>query len=163
MASTMKELIKVSKLTKFGFQVNDEYVNFSKQLPEADKTRVVPGAEFDAELYVADSGKRYLNKILSSIPSASSPSAVPTGVVAPDAERAKKFTPKFQKKEEGTSGANSAGMSKEEWASKDRRISRQGCIQAAVQALAPVLSPDDLFKAASALSDQMLDYVNKLK
>jgi hypothetical protein len=158
MASTVKDRIKVANLTKFGFQVGTEFVNYSKQLPEADKTQVVPGAEFDAEMYVADSGKRYLNKILASVHT--------LGVVAPtianplghavDTERAKKFTPKFQKKED-----TSSGLSKDEWAAKDVRISRQGCIQAAVHALGPVLGADSLFAEASKLADQMLAYVNK--
>ncbi len=113
MANTVTERITVAELSKFGFKVGQEYVNYSKKLTEAEKTRVVPGAEFDAELFVADSGKRYLNKILSGM-AASVSSAAPA--VVPDVERAKKFVPKFEKKETGAS----ATMSKSEWQAKDR-------------------------------------------
>ncbi len=114
MANTVMEKIKVDELSKFGFKVGNEYLNYSKKLSEADKTRVVPGAEFDAELYVADSGKRYLNKILTGVTA-----AIVKAVSAPktDAERAKVFTPKFQKKE---SVADSEKMSKADWSAKDR-------------------------------------------
>lgn len=46
-------------------------------------------------------------------------------------------------------------MSKEDWAAKDRRISRQGVIQIAVQ-VAPT------FEKAVELADRMLEYVNKV-
>ena len=46
-----------------------------------------------------------------------------------------------------------SNMSKEEWASKDRRISRQGCIQIAVQVTST-------FNEAVKFADQMLEYVN---
>ena len=160
MATTQIDKIQVSELSKFGFKVGNEFVNYSKQLPEADKTRVVPGAEFDAEMYVADSGKRYLNKIIQS-------TAVSTSEVmahqapalnknpAVDIERAKKFVPKFQKKETADNS-----MSKDEWAAKDQRISRQGVIQAAVIALAPVVSLDLLPIEAIKLANTMLTFVN---
>jgi hypothetical protein len=45
-------------------------------------------------------------------------------------------------------------MSKDEWASKDRRISRQGCIQVAVQVTTN-------FDKAVELADRMLEYVNR--
>ncbi len=115
MSNTVKERIKVDELSKFGFKVGQEYINYSKHIPEADKTNVVPGAEFEAELFVADSGKRYLNKILFSVPSAKvADASLGTVQKAVDTERAKKFTPKFQKKDE------SATMSKSEWQAKDR-------------------------------------------
>lgn len=120
MANTVKEKIRVDELSRFGFKVGSEYLNYSKKLSEDDKTRVVPGAEFEAELYVADSGKRYLNKILSDVVALASAKAVPPMAVSSipgvDAERAKKFTPKFQKKADESSDK----MSKGEWAAKDR-------------------------------------------
>jgi len=169
MATTQVDKIKVSELSKFGFKVGNEFVNYSKQLPEADKTRVVPGAEFEAEMYVADSGKRYLNKIIaiSVLPhvenkvatSESMAHQVPASNKNPavDTERAKKFVPKFQKKE---GGAESNAMSKDEWAAKDQRISRQGVIQAAVIALAPVVSLEFLSAEAVKLANTMLTFVN---
>lgn len=161
MASTEIIKVKVQELSKYGFKANDRYVGLSKQLKEADKTRIVPGAEFDAEFYVADSGKEYLNKILSQSATAQVAATPLTITPVVDTERAKKFTPKpfvakFQKKDD-----ISTGLSKDEWAQKDRRISRQGCIQAAVHALGPVMAGDGLFEAAKTLADQMLAYVNE--
>lgn len=155
MATTITEKIKVNKLTKYGFQVGDEFVNYSKLFK--DQAKVVPGIEFDAELYVADSGKRYLNKILGQLPS-SAKEVPPTAVAtAPgvDSDRAKKFVPKFEKK-----ASADTSMSKEEWAAKDQRISRQGVIQAAVIALAPVVSLDTLSVEAKKLANEMLSFVN---
>ena len=117
MASTVLERIKVSKLTKFGFQIegSSDFINYSKQLKESDKTKVVPGAEFAVEFYVADSGKRYLNKIVGqTAPSSQTESAV----VSAPTEVKKVFTPKFNKPVTG--GTSSASMSKEEWQAKDR-------------------------------------------
>lgn len=153
MASTTMTKITVERLTPYGFAAGGAYINYSKQFNEADKAKVVPGASFDAEVYVADSGKQYLNKILGNM--SVSAVAAPSGVSVTPAPAAsvKTFKPKYQKKED-------SGMSKEEWAAKDVRISRQGCIQAAVNALGPVMVGDGLFEAAKVLADQMLDYVN---
>jgi len=147
MSNTVTEKITVSNLSKYGFQVGTEYINYSKNLSDSDKARVVPGAVFDAELFVADSNKRYLNKILST------PTVDARDLPKVDTERAKKFTPKFTKKEDNS-------MSKEEWASKDLRISRQGAIQAAVIALAPVVSLEALPDEAVKLATSMLEFVN---
>lgn len=112
MATTVMAKIKVQELTKYGFKANDKYVNYSKQF--TDQAKVVPGAEFDCELYVADSGKEYLNKIISQLTPTKEP--LPTPPV--DVERAKKFTPKFNK----TSISDSNSMSKADWAAKDRNM-----------------------------------------
>ncbi len=160
MANVTVVKVKVQELTKYGFKANDRYVGLSKQLPEADKTRIVPGAEFEAEYYVADSGKEYLNKILASVPSAQvapkHPVAELLKAVQVDVERAKKFVPKYAKKD-----VVDNSMSKDEWAAKDQRISRQGVIQAAVIALAPTIATDMLFAEADKLATQMLDFVNR--
>lgn len=115
MANTQIVKVKVESLTQFGYKANGKFVNYSKQLSETDKAVVVPGAEFEAEYYVADSGKEYLNKVLKGIVTA--PKTVKEPEVKPEAkpdvERARKFTPKFEKKE-------SATMSKDEWKAKDR-------------------------------------------
>lgn len=126
MATTQIVKVKVEELTKYGFKANGKYVGLSKQLSEADKTRLVPGAEFEAEYYVADSGKEYLNRILST--GAFAPD-VPGTVVAPkvqtteapkvDTERAKRFTPKFNKSEAKPA---SETMSKADWNAKDRNM-----------------------------------------
>lgn len=145
MAQTTIVKVKVEELSKYGFKANGRYVGLSKNLSEVDKVRLVPGAEFEAEYYVSNSGKEYLNKILSA-------PAVVTDVNPPvDKERAKKFTPKFEKK---TDAPTSAGLTKDEWAAKDRRISRQGCIQVAVQVMGD-------WNKATELADKMLEYVNQ--
>ncbi len=156
MATTVKERIKIAELTKFGFKVGTEYVNFSKQLPEGDKTNVVPGAELDVELYVADSGKRYLNKILSGIAAQSVKPAV--AMAAPEVKAevpAKKaFVPKFQKKDESTT------MSKSEWQAKDRSQLLGGlCHDAAQLTLAAVTvgaSSEDVLKMYKAMLDGVI-------
>lgn len=118
MASTVLEKVTVEKLTKFGFQIvgSSDFINYSKQLKESDKTKVVPGAVFDVEFYVADSGKRYLNKIVTIT---NPPSDVDVIFGKPIEEVKKTFVPKFNKTV-GVSGTGSSSMSKEEWAAKDR-------------------------------------------
>lgn len=157
MAQTMVVKVTIEELSKYGFKANGKYVGLSKQLSDADKARLVPGASFEAEYYVADSGKEYLNKIISTNVGKETADPGPK-IVAKlvDTARAKKFTPSFTKKADATS----AGLSKEEWAAKDQRISRQGVIQAAVIALAPVVSLEALPQAAFDLATEMLKFVN---
>lgn len=159
MAQTIAAKITVEELSKYGFKANGRYVGLSKNLSEADKARLVPGASFEAEYYVADSGKEYLNKILSvasvSVPQARTTEAKPNV----DTARAKTFTPSFTKKADATS----AGLTKEEWANKDQRISRQGVIQAAVIALAPMVSLERLPVEAMKIAETMLMFVNGAK
>lgn len=149
--------VKVQELTKYGFKNNDKFVNYSKNLSEGDKARVVPGAEFEAEFYVADSGKEYLNKVLSFVNLAGMQTKAVTDINPPvDTERTKRFTPKFTKKD-----AVDNSMSKEDWNRKDERISRQGLFQACVHALAPVVSLEMLYDEAVKLADKGLEYVNR--
>lgn len=114
MAQTLAVKVKVQELTKYGYKANDRYVGYSKLFK--DQARVVPGAEFEAEYYVADSGKEYLNKILASVPAAPPQQVVVQSPAPAVAIAPKEFKPKFQKKEEGAS----ATMSKSEWQAKDR-------------------------------------------
>jgi len=73
----------------------------------------------------------------------------------------KKKATNSKTKQKWTPGvSNKDTMSKEEWAAKDVRISRQGVIQAAVKAVASNGVIDD-FKQMEDLADKMLDYVNK--
>jgi hypothetical protein len=153
MSQTTVVKVKVEELSKYGFKANGRYVNYSKQLSDTDKAKVVPGAEFEAEYFVADSGKEYLNRILIIAPGNAQGPA--TGV---DVVRAKKFTPSFKKKDDAPI---SAGLTKDEWAQKDQRISRQGVIQAAVIALAPVISLEQLPEEAEKLATRMLHFVNQ--
>lgn len=148
--------VNVEKLTKFGYADSDGYVSYSKNLTDHDKSLVVPGASFEAEIYTAPSGSRYLNKIVARAGHVEAPKAVESQAAAAsvDTERAKKFTPKFNKP-----AAVDNSMSKDEWAAKDTRISRQGVIQAAVIALAPVVSLEMLPAAAKKLASEMLEFV----
>ncbi len=145
--------VSVEALSKFGYKDAEGYVSYSKNCTDHDKALVVPGAQFEAEIYTAPSGARYLNKIVARSAHVDAPKAkaAVTDVTPPvDTERAKKFTPRFEKKTE----AISAGLSKDEWAAKDRRISRQGCIQVAVQVMSD-------FDQAKELAEKMLQFVNQ--
>jgi hypothetical protein len=103
MATTQVVKVLVETLTPYGFKSNGKYVNYSKQLSAEDKAKVVPGAAFDAEYYISDGGKEYLNKVLSA----------PVQATESKAEK-KTFKPKFEKK------ADADKMSKSEWQAKDR-------------------------------------------
>jgi len=159
------EKVEVESLTKWGYKDVEGFVNFSKTLSENDRAAVVPGAKFEAEIYMSDptekypQGTRYLNKIVARTAKVEVPKKPAVTDVTPpmDQERTKRFTPKFKKSE---AAPTSAGLTKEEWAMKDQRISRQGVIQAAVIALAPVVSLEQLPDEAMKLATQMLEFVN---
>ena len=146
MANTVVETITVAALTKYGFKGTDgKFVSWSKFVSDAVKAEVVPGLSFEGELYVSPTGTRYLNKIVKKLEAKNlgAPAAVPKPSV-------KKTVPVVEDKP----------MSRADWDSKDKRISRHGVIQAAVQAVAPHVALEEVFKAAEALANQMLDYVN---
>lgn len=136
MSETKVVTAVVEELSKYGFKSNGRYVNYSKSLKEADKALVVPGASFEAEYFVSDSGKEYLNRIIKS--------------VTAKTESKAKAKPEEAKKE--TKGE---AMTRSDWDAKDKRISRQGVIQAAVQA-----TGGD-FEAAEELATKMLEFVNR--
>lgn len=117
MSNTTVVKVVVQELTKYGFKANGKFVNYSKQITEADKAKVVPGAAFEAEYYIADSGKEYLNKVLGNT---SVVHDSPKAEAKPDADRAKHFTPKFEKKTPAV--ADSDKMSKADWSAKDRNM-----------------------------------------
>ncbi len=113
MATTVKETVKVDELSKFGFKMGQEYINYSKQLSETDKANVVPGVSFEAELYVADSGKRYLNKILAQ--------ASRSGVAKPVKSPVSEVTKAVKSEEKAiVKAVADAPMTKAEWSAKDR-------------------------------------------
>lgn len=149
MAQTINKVIEVQELTRYGVKVNNEYVNWSKNINPAQKAQVVPGASYEAEIYVADSGKEYINKINSK----------PGSEAITGSKPAKADTPKYKPSAPAGPPKND-GMSKDEWAAKDLRISRQGVIQAAVQAVAPLVSLELLHTEAVKLANQMLEFVN---
>lgn len=140
MATTTKETVKVESLGKWGPKINGEYYSWSKNIKDVDKGRVVPGGTFDLDIYVADSGKKYINAVKGSTEVLIKPTVVkPVDVyIKPAVTRAE---------------AKSDAMSKDEWAAKDRRISRQGVIQVAVQV-------ESDFDKAVLLAEKMLGFVN---
>ncbi len=151
MATSVKEKVNVEQLSKYGFKAGGEYYNWSKNITEEHKGKVVPGAAFDMDIYVADSGKKYVNAVNGMLEAGSVPKT-----------EAKFNAPKTAGPAyTGRKASTDDSMSKAEWAAKDVRISRQGCIQAAVQALAPVVAPDKLLVEAEALAEAMLEFVNK--
>lgn len=156
MANTTLVKIRVNRLGKYGFFADgiERGINYSSKFNEADKPKIVPGAEFDGELYVSDAGAQYLNRIVSFTPA----SVVTPKVVKEETKEVKKaFKPTYTKKED----TKDSPMTREDWDAKDKRISRQGVIQAAVQALAPIVSLELLPEEAVKLADRMLEYVNK--
>lgn len=144
MAQTVKETITVASLGKWGPKVGDEYYSWSKQIKETDKGKVVPGGTYDMELYIADSGKRYINSV------------TVNGNVAPVKLKVNVEHPTIQEtvqKAIKTTVKKSEEMTRADWDSKDRRISRQGCIQVAVQV-------ESDFEKAVELAEKMLSFVN---
>lgn len=156
MANSTAVKMTIEALTKYGFKANGAYVNWGKLCPEADKGKVVPGGAYEFEVFTAESGKQYVNKLLSKAAPILSDVAPAKAV---DTERAKKYTPEIYKKSFVKKADDS--MSKDEWAAKDVRISRQGCIQAAVQAVAPLVKVELVFAEAEKLANQMLEFVNR--
>lgn len=159
MATTQIMKVKVEELSKYGFKANGEYVNYSKQFPEAQKVSIVPGAEFEGEVYVADSGKQYLNKVLSQSPA----QPITKAVAAPvDTERAKKFTPKFTKKDD-------TSMSKAEWQAKDRSQLIGGlshdaaAVTAALLATAAEMDPQEALTIYAFVLNGMLKIRDEVK
>lgn len=131
----MKETIVVERNGKFGPSVGGVWYSFGKFFK--GEKQLTLNTPIDVDVFVSDSGKKYINSVLGAgVPTAEAPKAV---VPAP-----KKATPK----------AESTTMSKEEWQAKDVRISRQGCIQVAVQVTGN-------FEEAIVLADKMLGYVNE--
>ena len=144
MATTIVEKVSVTELTKYGFKdATGAYINWSKNLKDSEKTPVVPGRTFDMELYVADSGKKYVNKVM-----AESNNGKATVTPRVTSKVTLKATP-----------ATATTMSKEEWQAKDVRISRQGVIQASVQALSGQVPVEELYTEAAKLATQMLEFV----
>lgn len=140
MATNTVEKVKVKQLTKFGFQLESgEYVGWSPRLKADEKGKIVPGGEYEVDLYVAESGKKYLNAV--------------KGVTVPAV-----VTPVTNKKVTKTvTNRTNNEMTREDWDKKDRRISRQGLIQVSIQ----VTGGD--FETAVELADKMLNYVNEVK
>jgi len=142
MAQTIKETVQVASLGKWGPKVGDVFYSWSKNIKDADKGRVVPGGTYDCEVYVADSGKKYINSV-----AANGNVVTPT---LPVSLPKKALTAPKASANLSTSGLL---MTRSDWDAKDRRISRQGCIQVAVQ-----VTTD--FDKAVELAEKMLKFVN---
>ena len=142
MATTVKEKVTVTELSKYGVKVGNEYYNWSKQIKEADKGCVVPGATFDMELYVADSGRKYINSV-AALAEPASPK--PAAAVKPEATK-----PSFVAK--AVAKAKGEEMTRADWEEKDKRIGRAGVIQVAVQVTAN-------FDDAIELANKMLKFI----
>lgn len=153
MAKTDIMDVEVVKLTKFGFQnEKGDFIGYSPKMDKKSQAEVVPGRKFSVEMYIADSGKQYVNKVLRQL---EVPAISKVTVSIP------KVTPEVPK---SVKTVNSETMSKAEWADKDTRISRQGVIQAAVQAVShtgTALDTGALFVEAEALAQLMLAFVNQ--
>ncbi len=159
MPKTEVATIKVKGLSQYGFFVDgfEKGVYFSKQFK--DQAKVLPGAELEVELYVADSGSKYLNKILGSVAHSPVKASVDTEraqkVVDAVLAKPKSFVPKFQKKE----GA-SATMSKEEWQAKDRSQLIGGLCHDAAQltlaALTVGVKPEEVIKTFNVILDELM-------
>ncbi len=147
----MLATVKVDALSKFGFKSGDEYINWSKLLKDEDKVNVVPGRTLQMDLYVAESGKRYVNKVLNEVQSADVPTLVK--------KVAKSVTVLPMPK--AVSEALDKPMLRADWDAKDRRISRQGVIQAAVQAVSSYVTEENHLQVAELLATKMLEFVGK--
>lgn len=145
-----KETIVVEALGKWGPKVNGTYYSFSPKCKEADKGKLVPGGTFDVEVFTAESGKKYINAVGEMAQKQLTGSDIVKLVQKPVFTSEKKV---YTKK--------SDEMSKEEWAAKDVRISRQGLIQACIQAVAPLVALENVFTEAEKLANQALEYVNR--
>lgn len=125
------ETIKIESNGKFGPKVNGQFYSFSKFYKGNRELPV--GSTVEVDVFTSDSGKKYINAVLGE-------------AVAP-VKAVTKQAPKAAKVLDNT-------MSKDEWAAKDVRISRQGVIQVAVQVTSN-------FEEAVILADKMLAYVNQ--
>ena len=134
-----QETIVIEKNGKFGPMVNGTYYSFSK-FYKGEKQLAV-GNTYEVDVFISDSGKKYINAVVGEAPK----------IVAPVFNN----TPVAK-------AVKDSGMSKDEWQAKDTRISRQGVWQAAVQALAPAYTElDKLIKEAEVLANAGLEYVNR--
>lgn len=136
MANTTVTKTQVLELTKFGFKDgNGAYVGYSPKMPEKDKALIVPGRTLEVEMYVADSGKQYVNK-----------------VVSQNTENVTKSTPKV------TATASEA-MTRADWDNKDLRISRQGAVQTGFKVAATIAPAPKLKEVAYKIADEIMEYV----
>jgi hypothetical protein len=159
MAQTNVMDVQVKQLTKYGFQNDkDEYIGWSKNIKDADKSQVVPGRKFSVEMYIADSGKQYVNKVLrqldavASVPAKAVTSTL-TGVTVEQIQKVKAMT---------SSAKSSDTMTKAEWSAKDRSqliggLSHDAAtLAAALLPMSPDNTPEDVLVTYKQLLEGML-------
>jgi len=127
------------------------------------KEDFTPGASYKVTFNEGPKGGKYINAMeqVDNVPVSKSTSIV-KGFPGEDvSSKARKIVIEPQSKRP-TNGDDK--MTKADWAAKDRRISRSGVVQAAVQAVAASglsRSLDDLRNDSIVLAGHMLDWVNK--
>ena len=158
MAQTNIMDVEVKQLTKYGFQDGKgEYVGYSKKFDEAAKAQIVPGRKFSVEMYIADSGKQYINKVLRQLD-------------GPTLNDLKQAVVKVKEKELNPTIAvfpstKTETMSKAEWSAKDRSqliggLSHDAATLAAV--LVPML-PDQNADSALDIYKELLEGMLKIR
>lgn len=150
----MTETIRVDKVVdgKFGEQAmaGNAYYSYGKFF-KGDK--LMQGQAAEVEIYVTAKGNKYINKVVSLL-STPADAVVSTPVEVPVKRGRKAAVVDAPKAVDNT-------MSKADWQAKDNRISRQGVIQAAVQAVSSHSQDlETLFVNAEMLANKMLEYVN---
>ncbi len=158
MAETKVMEVLVEGLSKFGFKANGEFINWSKKFDEASKAQVVPGRKFSVDMYVADSGKMYANKILRQLETLPPGSGPVPPLVAPVFAKTPTAKPLAK-------APVSETMSKAEWSAKDRSqliggLSHDAATLAAV--LVPML-PDQNADSALDIYKELLEGMLKIR
>jgi hypothetical protein len=133
----MTETIVVEMNGKFGPKVGGVFYSFGKFFK--GEKQLPLGVPLTVDIYVSDSGKKYINRLEGNAVVTEAPP-----IVAPVFNNTPVAKPL---------AAKSETMSKQEWQDKDTRISRQGVIQIAVQVTGS-------FDEAVVLANKMLTYVN---
>ncbi len=90
------ETVVVEAPGPYGFkaQGQDGWINFSKNF-DGDKSKFIKGREFVVDIYTAESGKKYVNKVLGTSESSFSGVATPIESVSVKSEPVKKaYVPK---------------------------------------------------------------------
>ncbi len=149
-----KETVVIESLGKWGPKIGGTYYSFSKKISDGDKGKLVPGGTFEVDIWTAESGKKYINSVLGS-------TIIAPPIVAPvlaNVPLAKAYTPAAKKL---VAAVKDDSMTRADWDSKDRRISRQGLWQAAIQAVAPLVALEQIAAEAEKLADAGLEYVNR--
>ncbi len=158
MANTNIMDVEIKALTKYGFQDGTgAYVGWSKNFKEADKGQVVPGRKFSVEMYIADSGKQYVNKILRALEASVTPPIVaPVFAKTPTAKPLAK-------------APVSETMTKADWNNKDRSqliggLSHDSAtLVAAMLAMRPIENTSEVITLFSEVLNGLLQVRDSLK